>query len=215
MDEPLSVFISAAALGVATLLPVINPAGMAPIFLSLTAGGTDRERTMAAARVGRGAFLLLTAAMVGGSSILVVFGLTLADIRIAGGLLVTATAWELMRTDHRAGASAAASPIESTDGLVRAGFYPLTFPVTIGPGSLAIAVTLGAAPPPALAGAVAAATAVSIAVYLCYRFAARVGSALGDARMLVLLRLSGFILLSVGVKIVCDGLVERFATGSA
>jgi multiple antibiotic resistance protein len=214
MDEPLSVFIRAAALAVATLLPVINPAGMAPVFLSLTGGTTDRQRALGAARAARGAFVLLTVAMLGGSSVLLFFGLTLADIRIAGGLLVTATAWQLMRTD-RTVAGREMAPLETAERPVHAGFYPLTFPVTIGPGSLAIAVTLGATPPAALLGAVAGAAVVSIAVFLCYRFAARVAKMLGDAGTLVLLRLSGFILLSVGVKIVCDGIVERFATGSA
>jgi multiple antibiotic resistance protein len=215
MEDPLSVFIGAAALAVATLLPVINPAGMAPIFLSLTAGTPGRGRTIGAGRVARGAFLLLLVAMVGGSSVLVWFGLTLADIRIAGGLLVTATAWQLMRPERVTAERAAVASLDTPDVHAHAGFYPLTFPVTIGPGSLAIAVTLGAAPPAALLGAVAGAAVVSLAVYLCYRFAARVAALLGDTGTLVLLRLSGFILLSVGVKIVCDGIVERFVTGSA
>ena len=92
--------------------------------------------------------------------------------------------------------------------------------MTIGPGSLAIAVTLGAGASDAariatLLGAIAGSLIVSLTIYICYRFAARAARMLGAAGTLVLFRLSAFILLSVGVKILGDGLVERFTAGSA
>ena len=101
MSETLTIFIRVAVLTIATLVPIINPAGTAPIFLSLTNGETDRGRAMLAARIARNAFVLLAAATLGGPSVLLLFGLSLAEIRIAGGLLVVATAWHLMHTDQR------------------------------------------------------------------------------------------------------------------
>ena len=95
-------------LTIVALVPLINPAGTAPIFLSLTNGESDRARAMLAARIARNAFVLLAAATLGGSSILLFFGLSLAEIRIAGGLLVIATAWHLMRADQRPDAAIAA-----------------------------------------------------------------------------------------------------------
>ena len=221
MADTLTTVLRVAALAVATLVPLINPAGTAPIFLSLTSGASDHARSIAAARIARNTFVLLAGAMLGGSSILLFFGLSLAEIRIAGGLLVIATAWHLIRTDQRPDAALAVlSQADAHDPLAHAVFYPLTFPVTIGPGSLSIALTLGAGGREAnaavtLAGAVAGTAVVASTVYLCYRFAARVARLLGPAGTLVLLRLSAFILLSVGVKILCDGLVERFTAGSA
>jgi multiple antibiotic resistance protein len=87
----------------------------------------------------------------------------------------------------------------------------------VGPGSISVAVTLGAGlrvrdvePLTTIFGAVTGIVLVSTAIYFCYRFASRLIRVLGGAGTVVLLRLSAFILLSVGVKIFCDGLVERF-----
>ena len=221
MADTLATVVRVAALAVATLVPLINPAGTAPIFLSLTSGASDRARSIAAARIARNTFFLLAGAMLGGSSILLFFGLSLAEIRIAGGLLVIATAWHLVHTDQRPDAALVVlSQAESHDPIAHGVFYPLTFPVTIGPGSLSIALAIGidahgAAAAASLAGGLVGTAVVASTVYLCYRFAAHLARMLGPAGTLVLIRLSAFILLSVGVKILCDGLVERFGTGSA
>jgi len=220
MAETLTSFTRVAVLTIATLMPLINPAGTAPIFLSLTNGETDHTRAVLSRRIARNTLITLVAALVGGSWVLVLFGLSLAEIRIAGGLQVIATAWHLMRTDQRPDAAIVAlSRVETAEPLAHSSFYPLTFPVTIGPGSLSITVTLGTgagtAPVASLLGAIAGIAVVSLAVYLCYRFSARAARMLGAAGTLVLLRMSAFILLAVGVKILGDGLVERFTTGSA
>ena len=216
MSETLTIMLRVAVVTVAALLPLINPAGTAPIFLSLTNGESDRTRATLAVRIARNAALLLAAATLGGSSILLFFGLSIAEIRIAGGLLVIATAWHLMHTDQRPDAEITALSRRAATDLTHAAFYPLTFPVTIGPGSLAVAVTLGAGTAvrmPSLLGAIAGIVVVSSTIYLCYRFAARAARLLGDAGTLVLFRLSAFILLAVGVKILADGLAERFTAG--
>ena len=218
MSETLTITIRVAVVTIVALVPLINPAGTAPIFLSLTNGVSDRARAMVAVRIARNAFVLLAAATLGGSSILLFFGLSLVEIRIAGGLLVIATAWHLMRTDQRPDAAITALSQRDANDLTHATFYPLTFPVTIGPGSLAIAVTIGAGGGDAarvatLLGAIAGSVVVSGTIYLCYRFAARPAKMLGDAGTLVLFRLSAFILLAVGMKILIDGLVERVTAG--
>ena len=218
MSETLTIMIRLAAVTVVALVPLINPAGTAPIFLSLTNGESDRTRAKLAVRIARNAAVLLTAAALGGSLILLFFGLSLAEIRIAGGLLVIATAWHLMHTDQRPDAAITALSRRQTKDLTHAAFYPLTFPVTIGPGSLAVAVTLGAGAGDVprmtiLPGAIAGIVVVSLTIYLCYRFAARAARLLGDAGTLVLFRLSAFILLAVGVKILADGLADRFTAG--
>jgi multiple antibiotic resistance protein len=218
MSETLTSTIRVAAVTIVALVPLINPAGTAPIFLSLTIGVSDRARAALAVRIARNAAVLLAAATLGGSSILLFFGLSLAEIRIAGGLLVIATAWQVMHTDQRPDAAHTSLTRRDASDLTHAAFYPLTFPVTIGPGSLAVAVTLGAGAGDAarmatLLGAIAGIVVVSCTIYLCYRFAARAARMLGDAGTLVLCRLSAFILLAVGVKILADGLAARFTAG--
>src|SRR5688572_14996821 len=139
MSETLTSTIRVAAVTIVALVPLINPAGTAPIFLSLTIGVSDRARAALAVRIARNAAVLLAAATLGGSSILLFFGLSLAEIRIAGGLLVIATAWHLVRTDQRPDAALVVlSQADSHHAIAHGAFYPLTFPVTIGPGSLSI-----------------------------------------------------------------------------
>jgi multiple antibiotic resistance protein len=223
MDDTVSAFIRAVVLALAALLPLINPPGVAPIFLSMTPGASEPARTALAHRIARNSFVLLVAAMLVGSYVLIFFGLSLAVVKIAGGLLVVATAWRLIRAEERPDSDiVATSPVSTPEEIAGHSFYPLTFPLTIGPGSISVAVTLGAGVRVrevgdvwGVLGAVAGIVLVSFAVYFCYRFASRLLRVLGGTGTVVLLRLSAFILLSVGVQIFCDGLVERFDVLSA
>jgi multiple antibiotic resistance protein len=218
MTETATAFIRAALFALVTLLPIINPAGGAPIFLSMTPGISDTVRTTLARRIAWNSCLLLVGAMLAGSYVLIVFGLTLSAIKMAGGILVIATAWHLIRAEHSPDATIAATSIATVpDHALSRTFIPLTFPLTIGPGSLSVAVTLGAGirvddmvSAGAVVGAVSGIVIVASSIYFCYRFASRLLRALGETGGLVVLRLSAFILLAVGVQILCDGLVERF-----
>jgi multiple antibiotic resistance protein len=94
-------------------------------------------------------------------------------------------------------------------------FYPLTMPLTVGPGSVAATITLGSQKPVAIetlrdlaligGGAVAGLAATTTTIYLCYRFAESIETVLGKAGTNVLVRLSAFILLCIGIKIVWSG----------
>ncbi len=83
----------------AALLPIVNPLGSAPIFLSMTADLPGTARRKLAIVVARHAFLLLTAAMLIGTYVLRIFGVSLPIVRVAGGLLVTANGWRLLNDD--------------------------------------------------------------------------------------------------------------------
>jgi multiple antibiotic resistance protein len=197
----------------AALLPIVNPLGSAPIFLSMTADLPSAARRKLAIAVGRNSFLLLTAAMLIGTYVLRIFGVSLPIVRVAGGLLVTANGWRLL--NHDESATSSPDPVEAWEREVaRRAFYPLTFPLTVGPGSISVAITLGArAPSGARAlGEVAAALVgvliVSLTVFLSYRFSSRLIAYLGDTGTVVFLRLSSFILLCVGVAIIWSGLVD-------
>jgi multiple antibiotic resistance protein len=219
MVETITTFLRIVTLAFAALLPIINPAGLAPIFLSLTPGVADSVRTALARRIAWNSFLLLVGALLVGSYVLILFGLSLAVVKIAGGLLVIATAWHLVRAEQSPDSGIVAeSTGASAERIAGQSFYPLTFPLTIGPGSISVAVTLGAgvrvndvSDVTSVLGALTGILLVSSAVYLCYRFASRLLTALGRTGTIVVLRLSAFILLSVGVQILCDGLVERFS----
>ena len=203
---------------VAALLPIVNPLGMAPIFLAMSADVPQHARRHMAAVVARNAGLLLAAAMLVGSPVLAFFGISVPVVRVAGGLVVLAAGWRLLH----AGDQPDAPPTRVTDAWERAlaarSFYPLTFPLTVGPGSISVAVTLGARLGTRGAGdaleilaELVSVAIVAVSVYLSYRFASRLIGVLGETGTSVFLRLSAFIVLCVGVSIVWEGVLGLIA----
>src|SRR5262249_23724942 len=132
--------INAFLLVYAALFPIVDPVGAAPIFAGLTRQCTDPERHALALRVANHGFFLLLGALFAGSYALQFFGITLAAVRVGGGMLVVAFAWNLLNTDYLLADQRPASTglVPPTDA-----FYPLTMPLTVGPGSIAVAITLG------------------------------------------------------------------------
>jgi len=199
---------------VAALLPIVNPIGSAPIFLLHSAYLPLAARRQLAWVVARNAFLLLVAAMLAGSHLLAFFGISIPIVRVAGGLVLLATGWRLLHAGDDPDAPPPTMAEEWQGEAAKRGFYPLTFPLTVGPGSISVAITLGAGAaldrPAGLvrvgAGIIGAAI-IAVAINVCYRFATRLSTVLGETGTNVFLRLSAFILLCVGVGIFWSGIV--------
>lgn len=192
-----------------TLLPIINPLGLTPIYLGMTAGWPENARSSVARRIGIYTFFLLLSATFLGSLILAFFGLSLDAVRIGGGLLVAASGWRLLNSEPESQNEATTNPTEEL--ISSRAFYPLTFPLTCGPGSISVALTLGAglfseglAFDNRSVATLAGLSIVSVLVYLCYQSAPRLGGLIGRTGGIVMLRLSAFILLCLGVQILLD-----------
>ena len=200
-----------------TLLPIINPLSTAPVFVALI--GSNRAASKPLARqVAINSWFVLVAAMLIGTYVLALFGISLPVVRLGGGLLVAATGWRMLnRTDdddvHAAAAENAAtlSPAE----IARRSFFPITFPLTTGPGTIAASIALGAQMPtrPILfvAGVVvvaAGATLVSLTLYFIFKNAAALLARLGPVGTLVMMRLMAFILVCIGIEIMWTGWVD-------
>jgi multiple antibiotic resistance protein len=205
----------AATLAVAALMPIVNPLGSAPIFLSMSADLPTLARRHLSRQVAWNSFLLLAAAMLVGSHVLRLFGISVPIVRVGGGLLVIANGWRLLNADEAP--KPANPPVKDAweREVARRAFYPLTFPLTVGPGSISIAITLGAGVSSRattgvvdLLSDVVGVAVVAVTVYLSYRFASRLISLLGDTGAMVFLRLSSFILLCVGVSIMWGGIAD-------
>jgi multiple antibiotic resistance protein len=209
MAHSVNHLVNAFLLVYAGLFPIVNPIGGAPIFLGLTRECTKQERNTLALWVALNSFALLLGSLFVGSYVLEFFGITLPIVRVAGGLVVAATGWNLLQTEYCAGGERAGHPaVAPTDA-----FYPLTMPITVGPGSIAVAITLGSQRPreslPEIALLVVAAIvgliAIAATIYVCYRFAEGTVGALGAHGTNVLVRLSAFILLCIGIDILWSG----------
>ncbi|MBI3156526.1 MAG: NAAT family transporter [Burkholderiales bacterium] len=201
----------------ATILPILNPPTSSTMVLGLTEGASAETRRVLARKVARNVFLLLLGAMLVGSYVLDLFGISLPIVRVGGGLIVASTAWRLLNVDHATRDSRQALAEGFTlDHVQRQAFYPLTFPMTCGPGSITAAITVGVTLPEGgwaltlsrVAGGVLALVLLGGMVYLAHRYAQRLLRFLGETGTIVFLRLSAFILLCLGVQIVWDGVRE-------
>jgi multiple antibiotic resistance protein len=198
---------------VGALFPIVNPLGNTPIFLSLTRAVSERHQAALAGMVARNSLILIVTSIFMGARILAFFGLSLPMVQVGGGLIVISTGWALLReSDGDGGEQDTHKRCNDCDYVSRA-FYPLTLPLTVGPGSISVAIAVGATRAegsqwhwPLIAGELIGSVLIAASVYLSYRFAERIEKTLGNSAMNVLIRLSSFILVCIGVQILWSGL---------
>ncbi len=204
---------------VGALFPIVNPLGNTPIFLTLTRGLSGSGRAKLARAIAINGLLLMVVSIFIGTHILAFFGISLPVVQVGGGLIVVSTGWTLLRhnDDDDDEAAAVKKPCNEMS-YMRQAFYPLTLPLTVGPGTISVAITVGAnraVNGPDIAGLLLGAGLIALSIYLSYRFAERIGQALGDSAMNVVIRLSSFILVCIGVQIMWNGVSTLLRTALA
>jgi len=217
MPNP-SEFLHALLLVPVTLLPIINPLSGAPVFTMMA--GDDPSTTKRLARqVTINCWFVIVASLLVGTYVLELFGISIPIVRIGGGMLVAASGWRMLNRTDDDEVKSAVQRSQRTDltqaEIVKRSFFPITFPLTTGPGTIAAAIALGAGLPrqPALyvVGAFVAllgATLTAAVIYLVYRHAARLMARLGEVGTLVMTRLMAFVLLCIGIEIAWTGWAE-------
>ena len=203
---------------VSALFPIVNPIGGSPVFLLLTQDYSGESRKLLARRVAMNSFILLIVSMAVGTHILSFFGISLPVVQVGGGLIVVSTGWAMLTRSDQVDRGQVHQTVTTQDVLKNA-FYPLTLPLTVGPGSISIAITLGANEPRhlganvlALISAAIGAALIALTIYLCYGYADRLAAAIGQSGMNVILRLSSFLLVCIGVQIFWNGLSALLKT---
>jgi multiple antibiotic resistance protein len=197
---------------VSALFPIVNPIGGSPIFLALTREYTRNSRKILARRISLNSFILLVASFAIGTHVLAFFGISLPVVQVGGGLIVISAGWTMLRQKDDEDERHSVRRNVGERDILSSAFYPLTLPLTVGPGSIATAITLGANEPHhlgtnlfAILAAVIASAILGVSIYLCYGFADRIAAVLGAAGMNVILRLSSFLLVCIGVQILWNG----------
>ena len=201
-------------LAFSALLPLINPLGDALMFLGLVGGAPPAVyRTLARSIAISTTIFLITIEAVG-TALLNFFGISLPVVQVAGGLTLAAMGWKLLNEE---GSDQKEKPPEvgsrDMQSLEQKVFYPLTFPITAGPGCIVVMVTLSAHASikgmlPSLAahaGIAAAVVLLSIAVYFCYGYAPTITARISPQTAHGILRLIAFVLLCIGVQITSNG----------
>jgi len=207
MSDAIAVFL----LTISALFPIVDPLSGSPIFLALTEQYEPQTRRRLAWRVSLNSLYLMLGSYFIGAQVLKFFGVSLPVVQVGGGLVVVSMGWSLLIAKDDAGESSRGE-VKCEDVFGRA-FYPLTLPLTVGPGSVSVAVTLGANAThhfgfhiPTLIAAVIAMFAIAVSILLCYGFADRLSRVLGKTAMAVIVRLSAFLLVCIGVQIMWNGI---------
>jgi multiple antibiotic resistance protein len=196
---------------VSALFPIVDPIGGSPFFLALTRDYAAQTRRLLARRIAVNSFILMITSFAIGSHVLSFFGISLPVVQVGGGLIVIATGWAMLKQKDENDRGEVERTVSSTD-VLRDAFYPLTLPLTVGPGSISVAITLGANAPRHLGANLLAIFAAAIGcafvaatIYLCYGFADRLAVVIGATGMNVVLKLSSFLLVCIGVQILWNG----------
>ena len=127
------------------LFPIVDPLGGSPIFLAMTREYAPGTRRALSWRIAMNSFFLLVGSYFIGTHILSFFGISLPVVQVGGGLIVISTGWTLLKQGALDDQKEMKQRIEPKDPFHNA-FYPLTLPLTVGPGSISVAITLGANP---------------------------------------------------------------------
>jgi multiple antibiotic resistance protein len=201
----------------AGLFPVVNPPAAGFIVLSLVPHATASERALLARTIAINSLFILLGSILMGAYVLSFFGISIPVLRVAGGLVIAYAGWNLLHgsSDAARKPRARAAPEAARKATLSAmAFYPLTLPVTVGPGSIAVAIALGTGRPRGhvqivnVIGVLLALVALCGGIYLCVRFAGHVGKRLGPVGTEVLMRLLAFVLLCIGIQILWLGLED-------
>lgn len=198
----------------AAILPVINPLASAPLFIDLTHGLSRSTRATLARHIGRHVTVILIGAMLIGNQVLSLFGISIPVVRIAGGLVIASIAWRMLNAQQFTGEDQTQMAQSVTESNIRIrAFYPLTFPVSCGPGTISVAIAVGASLNKQhmgeaianFAGGLVAMILLGLLVGVTLRYADRLMKLLGEVGQIVFMRLVAFLLLCIGVEIMWEG----------
>jgi multiple antibiotic resistance protein len=194
-----------------SLFSIINPIGGALIFYGVTKDFATADREKVAALVGLYSLLIMFGALWAGAYVLRFFGVSIDALRIAGGTVIALSGFQLLTSgdyhpDQKGHEHAGA---QSGDGdPMQLAFFPLTLPFTTGPGTIAVAITIGAERPSTSVGLIAFFLGASVAgvanaaiIWIAYRFADRLTELMGATARTVIVRLTAFLLMCIGVQI--------------
>ncbi len=192
-----------------TLFSIVNPFGAMPVFLTLTADDRAADRARTALRACIYMVAILSVAFFGGQYILNFFGINIQHLRIAGGILLMRSAFELLTPGanrDRVGPDA----LEESKHKDDISFTPLAMPMLSGPGSMALCIGLIRPTYVDKALTVAGFALVALAAFIILLFSLRLTRVLGKPGMAAMSRIMGFLTLAIGVNFLASAISALF-----
>ena len=204
------------------LFSIVNPLSGAFIFFGATRELEPKVRAQVSRWVSIYAFCIVAASLYVGAYVLSFFGISIPVLRVAGGIIVAMSGWRMLTepdaTEQRRSETPSPRSIDVSPS--RLAFYPLTMPLTTGPGTISVAISIGASRPsgfhaPLLEFFVETLAAVVLLVaivYFFYRNASRLANLIGATGTTIVVRLSAFLLFCIGIQVLWNGAAELLGT---
>jgi multiple antibiotic resistance protein len=218
----MSLSFSAFLLAFTALFSIVNPLSGAFIFFGATRELEPKVRALTARWVAIYSFTIVAVSLYVGAYVLGFFGVSLPVLRVAGGIIVAAAGWRMLNapdaTEQRRSETPEPRSIDVAPS--RLAFYPLTMPLTTGPGTISVAISVGAGRPSGFHASsvtffvetLAATALLSILIYGFYRNSARLAQWIGVTGTTIVVRLSAFLLFCIGIQVMWNGAAELLGT---
>ena len=187
---------------------IMNPFVNLPIFLALTSDFSVSEQRKLAIRVALACLLMAGVILIAGQQIISFFGITVDQFRIAGGIVLAHIAWSMLNGQSIASHHGTDDEKDHMQELTQLAFYPLAFPIIVGPGTIASIIIYTGQSGVFLVGGVL--VGIILLLALVFYFAAFFGKILSDTMRVIMTRLMGMILLAIAVEMVASGATEVF-----
>ena len=196
------------AVAFVAMFPMINPIGHAPMFYGMTSDDTPARRRVMSGMIGLYVFLILTVSLLFGNLLLSFFGVTIDDLRIAGGLLVAHSGWAMLGNQSRVTPLEHAAAAEKED----ISLTPMAMPILAGPGAMSLAIGLSTYGQtiPHYIGFMLGFAAIALLTWICFRESDAMVRVLNVNAIGALNRVLGLFILAIGVNMVVKGVLDVF-----
>jgi len=201
-------FLTACGISVVAMFPIINPIGHAPMFYMMTENDEARFRHQQALKTSIYTFLILFISLVLGEYILWFFDISLDDLRIAGGLLVARTAWNMLSNTPKV----TPSEQDAADVKHDISLTPMATPILSGPGAMSLAMGMlsyGRAPAQ-YGGYIFGFALIGLMTWICLRYSDILVRVISVNALGAMNRILGFFILAIGVNLIVDGVKHLF-----
>ncbi len=201
--------------GFISLFPAVNPVGSAFIVDPLLSGLNLTERKAASKRIAFYCFLICTVSILIGTYIMELFGISIPIVQVAGGLMICRMGWQLLTSDDGLkGDKETAHPQRKAGDIENILFYPVSFPMTTGAGTISVLLTLSAHGEDSdisrhlvkLGALFIAVLLICLLIYICYSNTPRLIKRLGPRGEQIVNRLSAFLVFCIGMQIASVGI---------
>ena len=204
-------FLGYVAGAVLAILPIVNPPGAVPLVMTVAAHLPAAERLRQIRRACVYTFVMMAGFLLAGGLIMSFFGISVPGMRIAGGMIVASLGFQMLFPS----APLPSRELERETGhKADIAFTPLAMPGLAGAGTFAVIMSLSSQASARLGfervlDFTAVLLAIVIVALLCFatlRAAERLQRVLGPTGMIALTRLTGFLMVCIGVQFIIDGL---------